>query len=359
MTGVAVALAYQTWADGAARGHSWSPDQMIRRLCADASVAEVTVADPARHPWRLWQARRAGAGLTGATDDTGRAHLVRPWRLGTGEPSGRSGALRVQRRVDQRLRSEVVARETVLVTCHPLLAAAADRDAWANVVYYGWDDWASYAPLGRGRELVQEAYADMAARDVHVIGVSRAVVERIGAASSTVVPNGVDSADLVPEHPVPEWFARLPGPIAFYAGSLEDRVDVDALHDLSRSLPDLTVVLVGPMLRRDWFAPLAGQPNVLIRETHPRREVLAMARSAAVCLVPHRDTPLTRGCDHCLITASSETAFRVEAMTSRIAHLSIIDALYVTLATRLSKRSSRVLDQTNRAIETHRRKRDQ
>lgn len=290
---VAVALGYQTWADGAARGHSWSPDQMVRRLCADATVAEVTVADPARHPWRLWQARAEGDRLPD-TDDP-RARLVRPWRLGRGEPSRRAGALRVQRRIDAHLRGVVEARDTVLVTCHPLLAAVAERDAWADVVYYGWDDWASYAPLGRGRALVEEAYAVMADRDVRVVGVTRAVVERIGAPRSTVVPNGVDAADLALAHRVPAWFADLdPTPVVFYAGSLEERVDVDSLVALAKALPDHVVVLVGPMLRPEWFVPLTALPNVLVRGVHPRQEVLSMARAAAVCLVPHRDTPLTR-----------------------------------------------------------------
>ena len=290
---VAVALGYQTWADGAARGHSWSPDQMVRRLCADPTVTEVTVADPARHPWRVWQARAEGDRLAGL-DDAG-ARLVRPWRLGRGEPSGRAGALRVQRRLDARLRTLLQADQTVLVTCHPLLAAVAERDAWADVVYYGWDDWASYAPLGRGRSLVEEAYAAMADRDVHVVGVTRAIVDRIGARRSTVVPNGVDAADLGLADQVPAWFAALhPRPVAFYAGSLEDRVDVDSLVALATSLPDHVIVLVGPMLRQDWFAPLAVLHNVVIRGVHPRQEVLSMARAAAVCLVPHRDTPLTR-----------------------------------------------------------------
>lgn len=290
---VAFALGYQTWADGAARGHSWSPNQMVQRLCADPSVAEVVVADPARHPWRLWQARRED-GLADLAGTGRRATLVRPWRLGKGEPSGRSGALRVQRRVEEQLRNTVEASQTVLVTCHPLLAGVASRRSWSDVVYYGWDDWASYAPLGRGRHLVEEAYEAMAARDVHVVGVTRAIVERIGAPRGTVVPNGVAGHELTGDHPVPPWFAALGGPVAFYAGSLEERIDVDSLGALARTLPDLWVVLVGPMLRPDWFAPLSALPNVVIRGVQARPDVLAMARAASVCLVPHRDTTLTR-----------------------------------------------------------------
>jgi RpiR family carbohydrate utilization transcriptional regulator len=66
-------------------------------------------------------------------------------------------------------------------------------------------------------------------------------------------------------------------------------------------------------------------------------KALKKARSAgATCILlsSHANTPLCQYADIQLITAARETAFRAEAVTSRIAHLSMIDALYVAVAMR-------------------------
>lgn len=59
-------------------------------------------------------------------------------------------------------------------------------------------------------------------------------------------------------------------------------------------------------------------------------------RYGATCIVltSHRGTPLGDLADIELVTASRETEFRTDAMSSRIAHLSLVDALYVAVAMR-------------------------
>jgi glycosyltransferase involved in cell wall biosynthesis len=200
------------------------------------------------------------------------------------------------RRLDgwlQERSNELVSEDTVLVTCHPVLAAVADRERWVDVVYYGWDDWLADPRLEAGRGLLSWSYRSMAERDVQVIGVTDAIVERIGAARSVVVPNGIFTADHESSVAPPSWFDALEGPVALYAGSLEGRIDVDALERLARDLPDWNVVLVGQLDDPPWFASLATRPNVHIRGREPRPAVLAMMAAAQVCLVPHRRTPMT------------------------------------------------------------------
>jgi DNA-binding MurR/RpiR family transcriptional regulator len=58
------------------------------------------------------------------------------------------------------------------------------------------------------------------------------------------------------------------------------------------------------------------------------------AGATCILLTSHANTPLGRYADIQLVTASRETAFRTEAVASRIAHLSLIDALYVAVALR-------------------------
>jgi DNA-binding MurR/RpiR family transcriptional regulator len=55
-----------------------------------------------------------------------------------------------------------------------------------------------------------------------------------------------------------------------------------------------------------------------------------------------------------LVTAARETAFRTEAVASRIAHLSIVDALYVACAMRRFDASLAALEATNAIIEERR-----
>ncbi|GCE48337.1 RpiR family transcriptional regulator [Thermosporothrix hazakensis] len=77
------------------------------------------------------------------------------------------------------------------------------------------------------------------------------------------------------------------------------------------------------------------------------------AGASTILLSSHANTPLGEYADIQLITTARETAFRREALTSRIAHLSVIDALYVAIAMqrpdsslRLLKQVSDILDET-------------
>ena len=289
---VAFAFAYHTWADAARRDFSWSADQMAVHLLADSSVLSVVVSDPLRS--RLSRVKRHDiAPAEGFPRDRSRT-LVRPFQWRRHDAVNMSAA-RAYSRFDRWLSRQAPERgATVLVTCHPVHAAVADRRHWRDVVYYAWDDWLEYPPFEGARPLYAWSYAEMTRRDVHVIGVSQAVVHHVGAARSTVVPNGVSPDDYRALPPAPTWFSALRRPLAFYAGALERRVDVDGLVRLARDLPDWTVVLVGPMHEPELFHGLSGEPNVHVRGAVPRQQVLAMAAAADVCLIPHRETPMSR-----------------------------------------------------------------
>ncbi|MBZ6370815.1 MurR/RpiR family transcriptional regulator [Microbacterium aurum] len=77
-----------------------------------------------------------------------------------------------------------------------------------------------------------------------------------------------------------------------------------------------------------------------ISHTGSTIETLAAARAArnsgarTAALTSFRSSPLTETVEMSLIAGSAETAYRVEAMTSRIVHFVVLDALYVILALR-------------------------
>ena len=176
------------------------------------------------------------------------------------------------RGLERRLRAQA-APGSVLISCHPVLAAVADRDGVGR---------RRRRRLGRladrGRRHLRPAggamgwsYAQMAEADVNVITVSQTIADRIGARRSTVVPNGVDSARLRLDLPVPDWFAAIDGPVALWVGAVEGRIG----HRGARR--------VCPRARPEWSgraggtghrsAPRAGPgrlPNVVITGWHPR-----------------------------------------------------------------------------------------
>ncbi len=291
---VVFSFAFETWADAYRRDMSWSADRMLERLLDDPEVGRVLVADPLRSRLTAW--RHAARNAAAPFPDNGRASLVRPLRWRRRDAGGRRTAAASYRRLDswlQRRARHAGLERPRLVTCHPVHAAVADRSAWADVVYYGWDDWAAHVPFAAQHETFRWAYAQLAARDVAVCAVTPAIVERIGAGRSTVVPNGMSAADYDRLPAVPEWFAGLPRPIALYAGTLEGRVDAGAVAAAARDLPHWSFVLVGTMVESAPFDGLADLANVTVRERHERPEVLAMMAAADVGMIPHRRTPMT------------------------------------------------------------------
>jgi teichuronic acid biosynthesis glycosyltransferase TuaH len=287
------ALAYQTWADAVERDMSWSADRIAQHLLQDPEVKALVVADPLRsHLARL--RRRQIADDAGFPGDQSRS-LLQPRRLRRHDSFRWLPNVWAYTRLDRWLQKHAVPRSErpILVSCHPVLAAVADRSAWADVVYYGWDDWLSYPPFRRAHALLSRSYEQMAARDVNVIGVSQAIVDRIGAPRQSVVPNGISAADYERLGSLPSWFGELSRPIALYAGSLEERVDVAAVEQCARDLPDWTVVLVGHLATPRHFTRLAASPNVVVHGREPRSAVLAMMCASDVCLIPHRRTPMS------------------------------------------------------------------
>ena len=288
---VTFALAFHTWADAAARDFSWSADQMAYQLVHDSTIPSVVVSDPLRS--HLGRVKRRAVPPNRGFPTVATRSLVHPRRWARGDGAD-LGAAQAYRHLDDWLRRSGGGPQSVLVTCHPVHAAVADRSNWRDVVYFAWDDWLEYPPLADSRDLYAWSYREMAERDVKVIGVSRAVVEHVGARRSWVVPNGVAPESFQALPPLPQWLGEIRRPIAFYAGALEQRVDVASLARTAAEMRDWSFLLVGPMTDPARFADLASAPNVHIRPAVPRPQVLAIAAVADVCLIPHRETPMSR-----------------------------------------------------------------
>ncbi|MEU0938029.1 MurR/RpiR family transcriptional regulator [Embleya sp. NPDC005971] len=83
-----------------------------------------------------------------------------------------------------------------------------------------------------------------------------------------------------------------------------------------------------------------GDVCFAISHTGATRETIAAVRTArtvgasTAVLTSFAGAPIADAADLVLVAGSSETAYRVEAMSSRLVHLALLDALYVTVALR-------------------------
>jgi DNA-binding MurR/RpiR family transcriptional regulator len=109
-------------------------------------------------------------------------------------------------------------------------------------------------------------------------------------------------------------------------------------------------------------AALRDEGDVAIGLSHTGTTVdtidaLAEARAhgaTTVAITNFPWSPITEVADHVLLTAARETAFRSGAMTSRIAQLTVVDCLFVTLAQRDLPGTMNALERTFAAAQAKR-----
>jgi DNA-binding MurR/RpiR family transcriptional regulator len=97
-----------------------------------------------------------------------------------------------------------------------------------------------------------------------------------------------------------------------------------------------------------------------ISHTGSTRETVATVRSAAatgaktVAITSFFRSPLTEIATVSLVTGSKETSYRLEAMASRLAHLAVLDALFVALAIRNRERTLAAQESYGAVLSEHR-----
>jgi RpiR family transcriptional regulator, carbohydrate utilization regulator len=104
----------------------------------------------------------------------------------------------------------------------------------------------------------------------------------------------------------------------------------------------------------------AGDACLVISHTGSTRETVGTAAAAraagasTIAVTSFARSPLTQNVDIALVAGSRETHFRLEAMASRVAHLSIVDSLCVSLALKLGRETSTAMDAADNVIAQHR-----
>jgi teichuronic acid biosynthesis glycosyltransferase TuaH len=109
------------------------------------------------------------------------------------------------------------------------------------------------------------------------------------------VPNAVSQSFLDALRrplPRPARLGAINGPIIGVIGQINDSYDWDLLEALSRELPDVTTVFVGPVMRSETsterFDALVARPNVVWIGPQPHAELPEYLAAFDVCLNPLR-----------------------------------------------------------------------
>ncbi|MBP1712137.1 MAG: RpiR family transcriptional regulator [Deltaproteobacteria bacterium] len=79
-------------------------------------------------------------------------------------------------------------------------------------------------------------------------------------------------------------------------------------------------------------------------------QIARQGKATTICLTHHTKSPITKVADIKLYTAARETALRSDAMTSRIAQLSILDVLYVSVALKRYDLSVESIERSKKAL---------
>ncbi|CCH85904.1 Putative teichuronic acid biosynthesis glycosyltransferase tuaH [Modestobacter italicus] len=289
MTDVVVALVSDTWTDAVRRGFYSTADQTLQTLLTAEQVGTVLVAD---HPRGVAsQVRRRLQGDRPAPRRPG-MRGVRPLSLVTPPPVSVLALGRRYRAYD--LQTAVAARRhglqrPALVTFNLWHAALADSRWAGQRVFYAQDDESAIPAHAAHRDQTLAAYERIARSGMAVVAVSQVLLDRIAPVGpGLVVPNGVDAELWSVPPPAP---VRRPRPVAFYAGTVDARLDLGAFRALAEG--GFAVRVAGPMVDPVVKAELAAVPGLELLGSRPRAEVVQLAQSSDVCVLAHHRSPLT------------------------------------------------------------------
>jgi glycosyltransferase involved in cell wall biosynthesis len=183
----------------------------------------------------------------------------------------------------------------IALTTIPLVADLIDCLPVAHWVYYCVDDFTRWPGLDNS------ALAKMEVRLIEranvLVAVSEALQDRLAqmGRAAHLLTHGVDLAFWQARAPKdvsgPE-FAGLEPPLVVFWGLIDRRMDVAFVQRLAADLRAGTIVLVGPEADPD--RRLYNAPRVVRVPALPFERLPALARDAAVLIMPYADLPVTR-----------------------------------------------------------------
>ncbi|WP_074036037.1 MurR/RpiR family transcriptional regulator [Exiguobacterium sp. AT1b] len=148
--------------------------------------------------------------------------------------------------------------------------------------------------------------------------------------------------------------------IEFFGSGGSAVVALDAYHKFVRSGLQVSAMLESHMQLMSASQLTTADVAVVISHSGASKETLDIAKLLkekgvpTIAITNYAKSPLSKIADVSLYTVSQETAFRSEALASRIAELSLIDALFTAVMIRRGDAARASLQQMREAISTRR-----
>lgn len=148
--------------------------------------------------------------------------------------------------------------------------------------------------------------------------------------------------------------------IEFFGSGGSAVVALDAYHKFVRSGLQVSAMLESHMQLMSASQLTAEDVAVVISHSGASKETLDIAKLLkekgvpTIAITNYAKSPLSKIADVSLFTVSQETAFRSEALASRIAELSLIDALFTAVMIRRGDAARASLQQMREAISMRR-----
>lgn len=177
----------------------------------------------------------------------------------------------------------------VLYICHPKFLEAVSDIPHDVLVYHAYDDFTSEQPCGKDarRELALLEQAD------YIFASSNLVANRFKALSGRsdvlFLPNGVDyRLFALSNHDTPGLLKAIPEPRVGYIGSVNSKINLPLLLELTDQLQEVSFVFVGRVnnlteeAQQRWRS-LVSKPNVHWFDQQPRSDIPAITAAMNVC----------------------------------------------------------------------------
>ena len=137
-------------------------------------------------------------------------------------------------------------------------------------------------------------------------------------------------------------------------------IALDAYHKCLKlgipaiALSDSDMIAMSSALLRTGMVALGISHTGASRDVCDALQNAKSAGATTICITHRATSPITKVADFKLFTAAKETAFRSDAMSSRIAQLTIIDVIYVGVALKDYDRSTQTVARTREATASKR-----
>lgn len=165
------------------------------------------------------------------------------------------------------------------------------------LVYDAVDEWLAHPRYVQMRSAVMRGYERIRAEADLVFAVTPVLARRFQGARPAValLPNA--AGPFAPHEVCAPALSGVSRPVVGYVGALESRIDAVLMAAVADALADVSFVFVGPLMDALHFEQLRARPNVHFLPPCRASDVGSYLAGFDVCMLPHRDTQLTRSMD--------------------------------------------------------------